>query len=102
MLYNLNPRCYSTRHQVLCFKSHLLQIRSHPMGKKKAMKKAGGNPDRVPRKEPYDAARMGKILERIREQAAKISGLARAIEDAKINSLVIDGHQMLFRGLNQI
>ena len=73
------------------------------MGKKKAMKKPGGmNPDRVPRKEPYTAERMSKILERIREQAAKISGLARAIEDAKINSLVIDGHQMLFRGLNQI
>ncbi|MBC7852873.1 MAG: hypothetical protein IAF94_05515, partial [Pirellulaceae bacterium] len=28
--------------------------------------------------------------------------LARALEDAKIDSLVIDGHQMLLRGLNQI
>ena len=73
------------------------------MGKKKAMKKASGvNPDRVPRKEPYSADRMSKILERIREQAARISGLARALEDAKIDSLVIDGHQMLLRGLNQI
>ena len=73
------------------------------MGKKKTVKKASGaNPDRVPRKEPYTAERMSKILERIREQAAKISGLARAIEDAKIDSLVIDGHHMLVRGLNQI
>jgi hypothetical protein len=73
------------------------------MAKKKTVKKASGaNPNRVPRKEPYTAERMSKILERIREQAARISGLARAIEDAKIDSLVIDGHQMLFRGLNQI
>jgi len=73
------------------------------MGKKKAAKKAGGmNPDRVPRKEPYSAQRMASILERIRDQAARISALSRALEDAKIDSLVIDGHQMLLRGLNQI
>ena len=73
------------------------------MGKKKAVKKAGGmNPDRVPRKEPYSSQRMSAILDRIREQAARISALARSLEDAKIDQLVIDGHQMLLRGLNQI
>jgi hypothetical protein len=72
------------------------------MGKKKAVKKAGMNPDRVPRKEPYSSQRMSAILDRIREQAARISALARSLEDAKIDQLVIDGHQMLLRGLNQI
>ncbi len=72
------------------------------MGKKKAVKKPGVNPDRVPRKEPYSSQRMTAILERIREQAARISALSRSLEDAKIDSLVIDGHQMLLRGLNQI
>ncbi len=38
------------------------------MGKKKTVKKPGGSPNRVPRKEPYTAERMSKILERIRRE----------------------------------
>jgi len=74
------------------------------MGKKKAAKKVGatGITEREPRKEPYSSARMGVVLDRIREQAGRLAGLARAMDDAKIDSIVVDGHAMLMRGLNQI
>jgi len=75
------------------------------MGKKKAKRKAAGRPtssNRIPRKEPYDAERIAGVVERIREQAARLSGLARAMEDSEIEEVVIDGHAMLLRGLNQI
>ncbi len=73
------------------------------MGKKKAAaKKPDLMDDRVPRKEPYTSSRMTGVLERIREQATRMSALARAIDDAKIDSIVVDGHAMLIRGLNQI
>lgn len=72
------------------------------MGKKKAAKKPDTMGDRVPRKEPYTSQRVAGILERIREQATRMSALARAIDDAKVDSIVVDGHAMLIRGLNQI
>lgn len=70
------------------------------MGKKKAAKKTGAG--RVPRKEPYSGQRLEVVIERVREQATKLSTLARTIEDAKLDQVVIDGHAMLLRGLNQI
>lgn len=72
------------------------------MGKKKAAKKPDATDSRVPRKEPYTSARMSGILEKIREQATRMSAIARAMDDAKIDSIVVDGHAMLIRGLNQI
>jgi hypothetical protein len=72
------------------------------VGKKKAVKKPDAMDDRVPRKEPYTSSRMSGVLERIREQATRMSALARALDDAKIDSIVVDGHAMLIRGLNQI
>ena len=73
------------------------------MGKKKAAKKPEASmDDRVPRKEPYTSQRLTGVLERIREQATRMSALARALDDAKIDSIVVDGHAMLIRGLNQI
>ena len=72
------------------------------MGKKKAAKKPGQTIERVPRKEPYTSQRMGVVLDRIREQAAKLSALARAMDDSQVDSIIVDGHAMLLRGLNQI
>ena len=73
------------------------------VGKKKAAKKADATgDDRVPRKERYTSQRLGGVLERVREQATRMSALARALDDAKIESIVVDGHAMLIRGLNQI
>jgi hypothetical protein len=72
------------------------------MGKKKALKKPTHTGDRVPRKEPYSSQRLGVVVERVREQAARLATLARTIDDAKVDSVVIDGHAMLLRGLNQI
>ena len=73
------------------------------MAKKKAKgRPSSGPPQRVPRKEPYSAQRMEAILARIKDQSSRIAALARAMEDARLDSLVIDGHQMLIRGLNQI
>jgi hypothetical protein len=72
------------------------------MGKKKAAKKPGTAIERVPRKEPYTSQRMGAVLDRIREQATRLSALARALDDAGIDSIIVDGHAMLLRGLNQI
>jgi len=75
------------------------------MAKKRAKKKAAAKvqvDDRVPRKEPYTSKRILNHVERLREQAARLSGLARAMDDAKVKQIVVDGHAMLLRGLNQI
>ena len=58
--------------------------------------------DRIPRKEPYDSDRMTNVVERLREQAGRLSQLARTLDDTDIDEVVIDGHAMLLRGLNQI
>jgi hypothetical protein len=70
------------------------------MAKKKIAKKASGG--RIPRKEPYSSQRIEVVVERVREQAARLSGLARTMADAELDEVVIDGHAMLTRGLNQI
>ncbi|MCA9268655.1 MAG: hypothetical protein KDA41_09300 [Planctomycetales bacterium] len=67
------------------------------MGKKKAAK----TPKRTPRKEVYSPDRLSQHVERLREQAARLAGLARAMEDARVEILV-DGHAMLLRGLDQV
>ena len=57
---------------------------------------------RNPRKEPYDSARITAVVDRMREQAARLSALARALDDSGVKKIVVDGHAMLLRGLNQI
>lgn len=69
-------------------------------GTKKAARSAGG--DRQARKEPYTNARLTLVVDRLREQAARLSALARALEDSKVDQIVVDGHAMLIRGMNQI
>lgn len=71
------------------------------MGKRKA-KKSGGSTGRHPRKEPYDSNRMSAVVDRLRELAARVNALAKAIDDSGVNDVIIDGHAMLLRGLNQI
>jgi hypothetical protein len=70
------------------------------MGKRKTVKKASAG--RVPRKEPYGSQRLEVVVERVREQATKLSTLSRTMEEARLEQVVIDGHAMLLRGLNQI
>jgi len=70
--------------------------------KKVAAKKGSGAVERVPRKEDYTAARLTAHVERIREQAARLAGLARSMEDAGVEKILVDGHAMLLRGMNQI
>jgi len=70
------------------------------MAKKKAPKKFPAA--RVPRKEPYSSQRLGVVVEHVREQATRLATLARAIDEAKVDGVVIDGHAMLLRGMNQI
>jgi len=65
-------------------------------------KTASAGADRVPRKEPYTPKRMLAHVERLREQAARLAGLARAMDDAGVKEIVVDGHAMLLRGMNQI
>lgn len=71
------------------------------MPKKKSAKKAA-TLERTPRKEPYTSERLRGIVERLREQSMRLAGLARGMDDAEVESIVIDGHAMLIRGLNQI
>lgn len=54
------------------------------------------------RKEIYTSDRMTHVVDLLREQAARLSGLARAMEDAGVKNIDVDGHTMLHRGLNQI
>ena len=70
------------------------------MGKRKANKKPPAG--RVPRKEPYSGQRVEAVVERVRDQATRLSTLSRAMDDARLDQVVIDGHAMLLRGLNQI
>ena len=70
------------------------------MGKKKSPKKPAAG--RVPRKQPYSGSRMEIVVERVREQATKLQALSRAMEETQLEQVVIDGHAMLLRGLNQI
>jgi len=70
------------------------------MGKKKTAKKAAAG--RVPRKQPYSGQRLEVVVERVREQATKLQALARTMSEATLEQVVIDGHAMLLRGLNQI
>ena len=82
------------------------------MGKKKSKSKSAAKPaakrtsrpaaSRVPRKEPYSAARMGVIIERVKEQTTRLTALAKNMDEATVDAVVIDGHAMLIRGLNQI
>ena len=76
------------------------------MAKKKSAKRKmarnGSSEERTPRKEPYGSDRLNHVVERLREQAARISALSRAMDDSGLNEVVIDGHAMLLRGLNQI
>ncbi len=73
------------------------------MAKKKTAKKSAPQAEeRVPRKEPYSSQRMSGIQERIREQSTRLSALVRAMDDAKLDAVIIDGHAMLLRGLAQI
>ena len=70
------------------------------MAKKKS---AGKKPiERVPRKEKYTADRLRNLVERLREQSMRIAGLGRGMDDADVDSIQVDGHAMLVRGLNQI
>lgn len=61
-----------------------------------------GGVERQARKEPYTATRMTAVVDRLREQAARLSALARALEDSQVGQIVVDGHAMLIRGMNQI
>ena len=86
------------------------------MAKKKIKKKARAkvktkvrsakrNPVGAPRgkrKELYTSDRMTHVVDLLREQAARLSGLARAMDDAGVKNIDVDGHTMLYRGLNQI
>jgi division protein CdvB (Snf7/Vps24/ESCRT-III family) len=69
------------------------------MGKKKA--KTTKAPERNPRKEAYTVARINQHVERLREQAGRLATLARQMEEADVE-IIVDGHAMLLRGLNQV
>lgn len=72
---------------------------------KKKARPAKRNPVGAPkgkRKELYTSDRMTHVVDLLREQAARLSGLARAMDDAGIKNIDVDGHTMLYRGLNQI
>ena len=70
------------------------------MAKKKSAKKAAA--DRVARKQPYSGQRLAVVIDRVRDQATRLATLARTLDEAKLDNVVIDGHAMLLRGLNQI
>jgi hypothetical protein len=70
------------------------------MAKRKSGKRAAR--ERVARKQPYSGERLSVVIERVRDQATRLQALSRSIEEAKLDNVVIDGHAMLVRGLNQI
>ena len=69
---------------------------------KKPKKRSAASNSRVPRKEPYSAERIGEIVERVKDEASRLSSLAKSMKEGQVERVVIDGHAMLVRGLNQI
>jgi hypothetical protein len=69
---------------------------------KRATRKPANDKERSQRKHPYRSTMVAGLVDRIRDQAARLSGLARTMDDAKVGEVVVDGHAMLLRGLNQI
>jgi hypothetical protein len=45
---------------------------------------------------------MAAVIDRVKDQTVRLSGLVKGIDEAKLDAVVIDGHAMLIRGLNQI
>lgn len=74
------------------------------MGKKQVRTKSPEEAaqTRSPRKEPYSSQRMAGVVDRLREQANRISSLARLMDESGISDIEVDGHAMLSRGLNQV
>lgn len=72
------------------------------MAKKSAAKKKMAQKPAAARKEPYTSQRLEAVVDRLREQASKLQALARSMEEDGIEEVVVDGHAMLLRGLNQI
>jgi hypothetical protein len=67
-----------------------------------AKKKAKPQPaQRAVRKQTYTAARINQHVERLREQATRLANLSRQMEEYRLE-IVVDGHAMLLRGLNQV
>ena len=69
---------------------------------KKSKKRSAATNSRVPRKEPYSVERIGAIVERVKAEASRLSSLAKSMKESQVERVVIDGHAMLIRGLNQI
>ncbi len=69
---------------------------------KKNAPERGGNHSRTPRKEGYNDRRLARVVERLREQAARIASLAKQMQDTELGQVDVDGHAMLLRGLDQI
>jgi hypothetical protein len=72
------------------------------MAKKLAARKNRPRKKAAARKEPYTSQRLEAVVDRLREQASKLQALARAMEEDGLDEVVVDGHAMLLRGLNQI
>lgn len=68
------------------------------MAKKKAK---ASTPQRVSRKETYTVKRLNQHVERLREQATRLANLSRQMAEHGVE-IIVDGHAMLLRGLNQI
>ncbi len=56
----------------------------------------------VSRKIECTSKRLRSHVERIREEAARMAALAKAMDDAGVDEITVDGHAMLLRGLNQV
>ena len=65
-------------------------------------KKKKAAPVSSSRKIECTSERLRGHIERIREEAARMAALAKAMDDAGIDEITVDGHAMLLRGLNQV
>ena len=67
------------------------------MAKKATKRRAASNyrpSGRVPRKEPYDCGRVSAVVDRLREQAGRLNQLARSMEEAGVDDVVVDGRRI--------
>jgi hypothetical protein len=58
--------------------------------------------ERTARKEPYSADRIKSLVDKLDERRNRLVELHRGMTQAEIQDMVVDGHAMLVRGINQI
>jgi len=54
------------------------------------------------RKERYNSDRLRALVEKVNGQSSRLTTLCKGMDDDEVKDIIVDGHAMMIRGLNQI